>query len=216
MQPQARIVQIFAVTFAVVILLLGLSIQSAFATSSPNSHFLVATLIPGQQTCEADGGSWAGPDMLTGTCTYGRAPGFGANGDSSADEDNSNPVTLHLNGGKNGYATFGAGACDPQCTVSPNLPTPGKLTLPSNALATLYVRLPDGSNAPYTVCFNNPDGKQLLIYRFVSGGWVAVTFGSGSDPLCTSASGDGAFYLGANSSGAGGSYQDQINITIDF
>ncbi|MEX1247884.1 MAG: hypothetical protein WEA61_05335 [Anaerolineales bacterium] len=116
------------------------------------------------------------------------------------DSDNpGQPATLHLGGGKNGSVTFPPGSCPQKCTISASLPAGANSSLPSGALATLYVRVVDEGGVPgtgsYTVCFDNTDGASLTIYRYIAGAWVAVSAAS-SNPICTTASGDGAFYLG--------------------
>jgi hypothetical protein len=129
-------------------------------------------------------------------CTSSR--GFGNSGDSTSNKDNSKPVTLRLYG-KNGYVTFGAGVCLPfQCTISANLPSAAKDALPdTNQLGMLYVRVAGSPSTAYRVCFNNPKGEEMAIFRFVGGSWIAITSPRiTSTPICVSASGDGSFYLG--------------------
>lgn len=100
----------------------------------------------------------------------------------------------------NSSATFGPGACSGNCVVSSSLPRDAANNLPGDSLDTLYVMVRDEDGNPttdsYTVCFNNASGALLTIYRFVSGAWSAFATSSG-DPICATASGDGAFYLGA-------------------
>lgn len=109
------------------------------------------------------------------------------------------PITLVLGGGDNGSATFPPSSCPQKCTISPGLPAAAHAGLPSDAFATMYVRVVDEGGVPgtgtYTVCFKNPDNDPVTVYRFVGGVWVAVAANSGN-PICTTASGDGAFYLG--------------------
>lgn len=118
---------------------------------------------------------------------------------SIANEGNDDTTTLSLGGGHNGSATFPAGSCPQKCTISSALPGPAKNSLPGDAIATIYVRVVDEGGTPgsgsYTVCFDNPDGASLTIYRYIGGVWTAVQAGSTS-PICVTASGDGAFYLG--------------------
>jgi hypothetical protein len=113
--------------------------------------------------------------------------------------EDSAAATLSLGAGKNGSVTFPAGTCGQKCTISSILPAGANSSLPGGAIATLYVRVVDEGGVPgtgsYTVCFNNPDGEVLTIYRYVAGAWVALQAGSTSQ-LCVPGSGDGAFYLG--------------------
>jgi hypothetical protein len=135
----------------------------------------------------------------------------GSSSDSDSDEDadetkketdknSEGPVTLVLGGDKNGDVTFPPETCTQKCTISANLPGPAKNSIPGDAAGTIYVRLVDENGNPgtgtYLVCFNNPDGHPVIMYRFVGGAWVALTFASSSNRICVSASGDGAFYLG--------------------
>jgi hypothetical protein len=110
------------------------------------------------------------------------------------------PVTLFLGSGNNGSATFAPDACPQKCTIGPNLPAGAKDSLPDNAVATMYVRVVneggETGGGSYTVCFKNPEGQPLVIYKFVGGAWVALTFPSNSNQVCVTSSGDGAFYLG--------------------
>lgn len=103
------------------------------------------------------------------------------------------------NGSNSGSVTFPAGACPQKCTAGSTLPGPAKNSLPDGAMATIYVRVVDDGGAAgtgsYTVCFNNPDDEALTIYRYVGGAWVAIQVAT-TNPVCVSASGDGAFYLG--------------------
>lgn len=119
--------------------------------------------------------------------------------DGEVTGEGTQPVTLVLGGGDNGSATFSPDACPQKCTIGPSLPAAAKDGVPSDALATMYVRVVDQGGAPgtgtYTVCFKNPNNDPVTVYRFVSGVWVAVAANSGN-PICTTASGDGAFYLG--------------------
>lgn len=107
--------------------------------------------------------------------------------------------TLSLGGDKNGSATFPPGSCPQKCSISPTLPAGAKNSLPDGALATMYVRVVDeggtSGEGSYTVCFDNPKGDALIIYRYLGGAWVAVRSAS-SNPVCTTTSGEGAFYLG--------------------
>ena len=119
-------------------------------------------------------------------------------GNTEVNEGNEETTTLTIPGGA-GWVTFPAGSCPQKCTVSPSLPGPANSSLPSDALATVYVRVVDEGGAPgngsYTVCFNNLDNEILTIYRYVSGAWSAIQVANGN-PICINASGDGAFYLG--------------------
>ncbi|MEX2160649.1 MAG: hypothetical protein WD751_01940 [Anaerolineales bacterium] len=116
------------------------------------------------------------------------------------DEDITEPTTLVLGAGKNGSATFPPGTCQQKCSISAVLPAGAAGALPGDALATIYVRVVNDGGEPgegsYTLCFSNPEGATLTIYRYLGGAWVAVAVGS-SNPLCASGSGDGAFYLGS-------------------
>jgi hypothetical protein len=108
-------------------------------------------------------------------------------------------ATLHLGGDHNGSATFPPGSCPQQCTINSTLPNNAKNDLPGDELATMYVRVVNEDGAPgdgsYVVCFSNPHGASLTIYRYIAGAWVALRVAA-VDPICITASGDGAFYLG--------------------
>jgi hypothetical protein len=123
----------------------------------------------------------------------------GYNPPVSTDNNSDETVTLNLPGGKNGSVTFPPGACPQKCSISHNLPAGANSSVPDDALATLYVRVVDEGGTPgegsYTVCFSNPKAEALVIYRYLGGVWVAMR-SAASDPICTVASGDGAFYLG--------------------
>lgn len=112
-------------------------------------------------------------------------------------------VTLWPCNGKNGSATFSIGACFIKCVVASGLPGPAARKLPSNAEATLYVRVitPDWETSAYayTVCFYVGDLnlKPPSLYRFVNGAWTLIAFGNeNSQFVCANAIEDGAFYLG--------------------
>jgi hypothetical protein len=147
--------------------------------------------------------------ITTGICYNDTPPGGSPSSDSDSEEigpQNTNPTneggaggTLTLGAGKNGSATFPEGTCGQKCSISSSLPAGASSSLPANAIATLYVRVVDEGGQPgsgsYTVCFANPDGAVLTIYRYVGGAWVALQIANTS-PVCVNASGDGAFYLG--------------------
>ncbi len=211
--PKKSTVSLVAAIFA---LLLALT----FASPAYASGFA-------QDICEANDGTWSGPNNMNGTCTYvsgdiiavtncgagysylvyfvaDAETGSDCIADPSPDlggttANSDVPTTLNLGGEKNGSATFPAGTCPQQCTISPSLPNNAANDLPADALATMYMRVVDEGGVPgsgtYTVCFNNPNHELVTIYRFVSGAWVAVAVSEGS-PICTTASGDGSFYLG--------------------
>jgi hypothetical protein len=126
-------------------------------------------------------------------------PAYGRSG-AQTNGPNEEETTLCLSKGKNGCVTFGAGACQNNCTISATLPATAAHALPANALAKLYVRPIDENGEPsesnYAVCFDNPDREEMVIYKFAGSEWVALTFSSTADPLCTTSSGEGAFYLG--------------------
>lgn len=119
--------------------------------------------------------------------------------DQATDGGSEGPVTLTLGGDKNGSVTFPPETCPQKCTISSKLPSEAKQHLPSNALATMYVRVIDAGGNPgngsYQVCFNNAKNEAVVIYRFVSGAWVGMAASSGSQ-ICTTANGEGSFYLG--------------------
>jgi hypothetical protein len=123
---------------------------------------------------------------------------YGTCGDLAEGEGEEEEITPCYDDGS--YATFGPGACSGNCVISTSLPKDAANHLPGDALVTLYVMVRDADGNPstdsYTVCFANPDGDLLTIYRFVSGEWRALV-NSSADPICATASGDGAFYLGA-------------------
>jgi hypothetical protein len=149
-----------------------------------------------------------GGGVYTIACIYGGSTD-GSEGDESDDESSETdaeglsdePITLSLGGDNNGNATFSPDACPQKCSISSSLPAAAKASVPGNAMATMYVRVVDEGGTSgagtYTVCFKNPDGTPLVIYKFVAGAWVAQTFASTGDRICVSSSGDGAFYLGS-------------------
>lgn len=108
-------------------------------------------------------------------------------------------VLVYLCWGYNGSVFFPAWACPQSCLIGFKLPFEAENDLPSDALATVYVQLDDTNggpyNASYQICFENPDDELLTIYRYVSGEWRALNTSSRS-LVCTTASGDGSFYLG--------------------
>jgi hypothetical protein len=114
---------------------------------------------------------------------------LGTNGGSEVD------VVLPIKGGWKGYVTFFGGTCKQNCTVDSVLPTLAKQSILVSPLATVYVRVDGGvGNGSYQVCFANPLNDSLSLYQFISGTWWPVNH-STNNPICTVASGDGAFYL---------------------
>jgi hypothetical protein len=226
MQPQTRLVQIFAVTFAVVILLLGLSIQSAFATSSPNSFAPATTPVPGEESCEDSGGSWDGPGFQDGTCTYedgsktatAECGPFGsykedfAGGNvidtrcvynhgfgGSGGSSSNNPsgqVTLKLRQGKNGYVIFNFGVCQEQ-----------QCTITAHLPNDPKSELPTPNFGTLFVRFASDPGGYLVCFKNSSGGETRSLYKfvngswlalatSSATPICAASSGNGSYYLG--------------------
>lgn len=134
-----------------------------------------------------------------GTSPVTGAVGAGRGSLNDSTRYNEETITLHLGGGKNGNVTFAPGTCLQLCSISPTLPTIARNSLPAHTLATLYVRMVDeagtAGEGSYLICFDNPHGDTLTIYRYIRGAWLALRV-SASDPICTTASGDGAFSLG--------------------
>jgi hypothetical protein len=156
----------------------------------------------GGPACDLAGGSSPAPSggsSYVGSVEY-HYPPYGQSG-AQTNGSNEEEVTLCLSKGKNGCVNFEVGACQNNCTISATLPVAAADALPAGALAKLYIRPIDENGEPsasgYTVCFDNPDGAEVVIYKFAGGEWVALTFSSTADSLCTTSSGEGAFYLGS-------------------
>ena len=111
------------------------------------------------------------------------------------------PDTIYVCHGKNGQATFPTGACELKCSISTGLPSGPARNLPRHAVATVYVRVVDADGSPasdsYIVCFDlDEDLDTPAIYRYVSGAWIWQPASISGNKICTSASGDGSFFLG--------------------
>lgn len=123
----------------------------------------------------------------------GRNPGHGKYGGKiKTDESGSS----HLGGNKNGSFYYDAGTCAAGCIFTPNLPGGAANSLPADVIATLYIRLAGGGNGSYSVCFDVTGIANPVIYRYISGAWVAQPISFSGGQACTTASGDGAFALG--------------------
>lgn len=145
-------------------------------------------------------------NMFTGfTCSDGgsggqsgtalRNPGYSKHGGKIK---NDSAGSAHLGGDKNGSFYYNEGTCAVSCIFTPNLPAGAAASLPSDAVATLYIRLADGGTGSYTVCFDATGISSPIIYQVISGVWTTIpTFSSGGQ-ICATASGDGAFALGGN------------------
>ncbi|TAK13670.1 MAG: hypothetical protein EPO32_04535 [Anaerolineae bacterium] len=124
-----------------------------------------------------------------------RNPGYSKHGGKIKDDS---AGSTHLGGSKNGSFYYNEGTCTEGCIFTPNLPAGAAASLPSDAVATLYIRLADGGTGSYTVCFDATGISSPVIYQVISGVWVAIpTFSSGGQ-ICATASGDGAFALGGS------------------
>ncbi|HSS99467.1 MAG TPA: hypothetical protein VLK33_20670 [Terriglobales bacterium] len=204
-----RLVRLVSGAGLIFILLLFFGIQSAFATSSPDSFAYdpQPTPTPGSLSdlCEDHGGVWIGYGHYKESCIY--VPPYRPYGKSGASstgphsqEDAHHSTTLHLSGEKNGYAVFPYLACPQQCTITATLPHGASNDLPQDALAMMYVRLVNFGGAPgtsaYWVCFENKNLKDPAIYRYLQGEWVRLTFVRNSNPFCTFVSLEGSYYLG--------------------
>ncbi len=125
---------------------------------------------------------------------YGR---FGA-----AVEGEPGAGSMSLGAPRNGSVSFAAGACAGKCTINPNLPGGAKANLPADAIATLYFRSTDADGQPgmgsYSVCFAVGELTSPVIYRYVSGAWVAQAVTISGGQVCASGSGDGAYALGGS------------------
>jgi hypothetical protein len=118
-------------------------------------------------------------------------------------ENEGDPATVNL-GEDKGSITFDPGACVTKCSVRTHLPRGANSSLPTDAVDTMYVRMgtegaDDGGFVPtgtYTVCFKNPTGKPLVVYKFGGSGWIAQTVATADEQICIPSSGNGAFYLG--------------------
>jgi hypothetical protein len=124
-----------------------------------------------------------------------RNPGYGKHGGKVKDEGSG---SAHLGGNKNGAFYYNEGTCAAGCIFTPNLPGGAAASLPGDAVATLYIRIADGGTGSYTVCFDVGDLTSPVIYRYVSGAWVAQPVTISGGQVCTTASGDGAFALGGS------------------
>ena len=198
--------RLFLIGMLVLTFLLAFSIQAAFAIDGSAAQ-LNPTPTPGSSSelCEDHGGVWIGNGHYKESCIY--VPPYRPYGKSGASstgphwqEDVHHSTTLHLSGEKNGYAIFPFSACPQQCTITVTLPRPAANDLPTEAKATMYVRLIDFGGAPgtdvYWVCFDSRRLKDPAIYRYLQGEWVRITFPRSTNPFCTFVSLEGAYYLG--------------------
>ncbi len=135
--------------------------------------------------CAAGGGGGSGRS--------GGNPGYGKFGGKIVTDE---AGSSHLGGNKNGSFYYDGGTCAAGCVFTPSLPGGAANSLPDDAVATLYVRLAEGGTGSYTVCFDVSGIANPVIYRYVSGAWVAQTITFSGGQACTAASGDGAFALG--------------------
>ncbi len=128
-----------------------------------------------------------------------RTPGYGKTGNGFSDDGTG---SARLGGGKNGTLYYNPGTCAGSCSVSATLPKGAKSSLPGGTKATLYVRVVDANGNPassgYTACFDPGKLTSPVIYRYVSGAWVAQAVFFSGGQVCTSASGDGSFALGGS------------------
>jgi hypothetical protein len=109
--------------------------------------------------------------------------------------DTQTGFVLRLKGDHNGFVEFFDNTCINSCTIDSVLPDLARNSTIDTPLAAVYVRVDGGAgNGSYRVCFNNPYGEGLNLYQFIGGNWWLVNF-SHSNPICATASGDGAFYL---------------------
>ncbi len=166
------------------------------AASDPRTCTVSHTLFgecPGTTIYYAD----TSDNFLALTCVSGGSsstnPSYGKFGGKI---ENDAAGSSHLGGNKNGSFYYNPGTCSEGCAISPNLPGGAASSLPSDALATLYVRLANDGNGSYTVCFNAVGMANPVIYRYVSGAWVAQAVFFADGQVCTTASGDGSFALG--------------------
>ncbi|HSS99469.1 MAG TPA: hypothetical protein VLK33_20680 [Terriglobales bacterium] len=180
-----------------------------------------------QDICEDNGGTWTGADAFNGYCEYpfgnttsdqecgehgklttnfsnGALTGSHCSfeptpGGAAGDETSNglNAITLQLGQGKNGSVTFSPGACPVKCTISANLHRNAKNALPSEALATLSVRIVGNVGGSYLVCFKTAGLDHPTIYKFVGGAWVRIAMLSTANRICASTTGNASFYLGS-------------------
>ncbi len=136
--------------------------------------------------CVAGGGSGS-------SGSSGRNPGYGKYGGKIVNEAAGSAA---LGGNKNGSFYYDAGTCTIGCIYTPSLPGKAANSLPDDAVATLYVRLAEDGTGSYTVCFDVSGIANPVIYRYISGAWVAQPISFSGGQACTTASGDGAFALG--------------------
>jgi hypothetical protein len=114
-------------------------------------------------------------------------------------EDQSLETDKHDDEGPSSFTNFDADACPGWCRVDSHLPGHVGDT-PAGTHSTLYVHMVDENQDPYNgsyvACFNTSEVPNPVVYRFVSGAWVALPAYSVTDSqICVSASGDGSFAL---------------------
>lgn len=163
---------------------IGVAIRSV--TSVWNNH---GTFVHESGACE-DGASGSGG--ASGEKSFGPAPNYHKQSIRTDDAGN-----LNLPVPKNGSMHFPAGTCSDKCTITPSLPAGAASSLPADVVATMYVRL-GGGEGIYTVCFDVGDLASPVIYRYISGAWVAQPVSISGGQVCTSANGDGAFAFGGS------------------
>lgn len=161
------------------------------STTIYHSQFVLTSYMTTHFECT--GGSGGSSASGGGSGQQSGNPGFGNYGGKIKTDRTG---SAQLGGNKNGSFHYDAGTCAAGCIYSPNLPGGAANSLPDGVVATLYVRLADDGAGSYTVCFDVAGISSPMIYRYISGAWVAqpLTFTGGQ--VCTSASGDGAFALG--------------------
>ncbi|TAK13672.1 MAG: hypothetical protein EPO32_04545 [Anaerolineae bacterium] len=166
----------------------GTTIYS-FNLASPYPYEKTITCSALETEEETKGGGYTAPPKP-------RIPGHGNFGNGITSDGSG---SANLGGGKNGLFYYNEGTCAGSCSVGANIPKGAKNSKPSGTQATLYVRMVDSdgnpSNGSYSVCFDPGKLDAPVIYRFVSGAWVAQPVYNSGGLVCTTASGDGAFAL---------------------
>lgn len=161
---------------------------TVYRYETDKSHFVMTFACEGGAPTSTGGGGSGAP---------ARTPGYGKTGNGFSDDGTG---SARLGGGKNGTLYYNPGTCAGSCSISANLPKGAKGSLPAGTKATLYVRVVDADGNPasggYTACFDPGKLTSPVIYRYVSGAWVAQAVFFSGGQVCTTASGDGSFALG--------------------
>lgn len=188
-------------------LLMAFGIQLAFATGSASDQFLLTpTPASTRDACEDNGGELVDIGSHKHSCEYfppyrpyGKI-GASTNGNHSKDDVSMQTSVLRLSGERGIYAIFPFASCPQQCTMSATLPRAAANDLPEGKPPKVSVRLVEIGGAPgtnvYWVCFDSHGFVDPVVYRYLKGAWVRITFSRSANPFCTFVSSGGSFYLG--------------------